>query len=119
MKWGQRRALRNGEIRSARRRQAVRSNKLDSQEDKLLSAKTNKDYNKNVKSFNKDWNDFYKNKDYKTAMKLTTGEKAAVVLLAGATGVVPVAAFMTLRAVNVKSKSGSKFVSSGYEEKKN
>ena len=84
MKWGKTRARANGtQIRAARRRVSNQINGLGDQRDKVKAAKGTSKETSEKNKLNKMKTDFLKNPDRVVAARLTRGEKAAILILAG------------------------------------
>lgn len=97
MRWGKRQAGEPGaiksrarEIRGARRRMSERQKEIHKLEDEAVSQKTDAGFRKvqaQVKAANKAYDT---SPDRATAVKLTRGEQAAAVFLAGPFGLIPI-----------------------------
>lgn len=117
MKWGKTRAKANGtEIRRARRSVANQFNKVADQKDKAKAAKgTSKETAENDK-LSKMKTEFLKNPDRVVASRLTRGEKAVILILAGPAAPASIAAIASTSAISRRIEQ--KQATGAYDKKK-
>lgn len=93
MKWGHRKAATGKDIRAARRRLNTSANKFDDQRDRVKETekgtKARADAKKKLEKMRSDW---MKDPDRVIASRMTRGEKAAALIIAGPFGLIPIAA---------------------------
>lgn len=116
MKWGHRKKATGTEIRSARKRLAVKQQQINVKLDKITTTKRGTAERKNaIADANKAHNAYLKDPDRVVAVRMTRGEKAVALLFAGPTAGVSLASIAASSAASRRIEQ--KQNTGGYKKK--